>query len=82
MYGVLVILFIVGFFKQHQFKLLRQRPVVSALLLGILHGLLTEFLQGTVFVDRSIEVQDILTNVGGSLAGVLCFYMIYGNIKN
>lgn len=76
-YLVLVHQIIVGFLKQSAFKSLKSNTYKKAVVLGILYGVLIEFLQGTVFSHRSIELADMIANSLGSLAGVASFCIIY-----
>lgn len=78
LFCVLQLLLTIGFIKQHAVEPLRKQAVWKALLIGTCYGATIEVLQSLVFIDRTIEVGDLLANAGGSLLGVAFFYFIYG----
>ena len=47
----------------------RRRAVPAALFLSIGYGVLIEWLQATVFIDRSGDVRDAAANAAGALLG-------------
>lgn len=77
-YAVLTLLFIVGFKKQFQYRLLRYFPLRFSFFISLTYGFLIEILQYFVFVGRSFEINDILANTAGTFTGVFLFYLIYG----
>jgi len=76
LYCVFVLLAIVGFIKQHQIILLKTRPVLMAISIGITYGLIMECFQSLV-PGRSFDVIDIVANGVGSIMGFGLFYLIY-----
>ncbi|MEX2595955.1 MAG: VanZ family protein [Salibacteraceae bacterium] len=78
MFGVLFFLLAVGFVKQYQYKTLNQKPLLKAFAISVAYGVVTELLQGTVFIDRSIELRDMLFNTAGAVIGIVVFISIYG----
>ena len=80
-YLVFVQLLIVGFKKQRSYKSLIYRSIPYAVGIGISYGIITEVLQGTIFVARSIELLDMLANAIGCLLGVISFRIVFGKIN-
>ena len=77
MYLILVFLLANGFLKQHSFRKLNYYPLVSALIIASLYGMILEVLQEALTYDRSFELADILANFTGCLAGSALFTLIY-----
>lgn len=78
LFGMLFFLLAVGFIKQSTFRQLRVHTLRKVFVLTVAYGVLVEFLQATVFIDRSIELSDMLFNGLGSLIGMFVFISIYG----
>jgi VanZ family protein len=79
LFGVLVLLFIVGFIKQANFPFLRRNTPSKVFLFATIYGVLIEIMQGTICVGRSIEMGDLFANEFGSILGLGMFFGIYGN---
>jgi VanZ family protein len=78
LFGVLAFQLSVGFLKQSSFKGLRVHTLTKVFVMCVVYGLITEVLQGTIFVGRSVEATDMLFNGVGALAGLSVFGSIYG----
>lgn len=78
LFGILVVSTSVGFLKQNRYPRLHLFAVRTAFLFTLGYGIIIEVLQGTVFVDRSIEADDLLANLAGTCLGTIAFYVIYG----
>jgi VanZ family protein len=78
LFGVLFFLLAVGFIKQSTFSYLRVHTLRKVFVITLAYGVLVELLQATVFIDRSIELSDMLFNGLGSLIGMVVFMSIYG----
>lgn len=78
LFAVLFMLLSVGFIKQRTFRYLRERTLVKVFIATMVYGIIIEFLQGTLFVNRYIELSDMLFNGLGSLIGAGLFLSIYG----
>ena len=80
-YGVFSFLLILGNVRQSQFLILKNKPVLWALIVSILFGGMIEIIQGTKFVSRSTELSDFIANSIGSFIGWILFLIIYGSPK-
>lgn len=78
LFAVLFFLLTVGFIKQRQFSYLRSKTIPKVLVFSMLYGLVIELLQGFVFVNRSVELYDIIFNAIGCFLGYGLFLAIYG----
>jgi VanZ family protein len=81
LYFQLSLLLIIGFKKQYSYPLLRYNSVKTALLFSLFYGVFMELLQGFIFMERSIELTDIIANIAGSFWGVFIFFIIYYKIN-
>lgn len=77
-FGIQVLLLTVAFKKQYTFSRLKYYAAGSALVLGILYGIATEYLQLYVFSNRSFDIYDMTANTIGSFFGTIGFYILYG----
>lgn len=78
LFAVWFYLLAVGFIKQSSIGYLRKSPLIKAFMIAITYGLIIELLQWTVFVQRSMDVNDLIANMIGSLTGLSFFLSIYG----
>ena len=78
LFGLLFILLTVGFIKQQVFPFLKQNVKTKVWVFCVLYGLIIELLQGTFFIERSIEFADVVANVVGASIGLISFIAIYG----
>ena len=78
LYAVLFFLLSVGFIKQTTFHQLKRSTLRKVFVITVVYGVLVEFLQGTVFIERSVEVSDMVFNAMGSFIGMIVFMSIYG----
>ena len=78
LYAQFSLLLVVGFKKQFQYRILRNRSVGNAFIISVLYGILMEILQNFVFTSRSFDVFDIAANFFGTVFGVIMFFIIYG----
>lgn len=74
MYMVLVFLLMNGFLKQYSFQTLNYYPLISAVVMASVYGMIIEVLQGALTLDRSFELGDIFANFTGCLAGQRIVY--------
>ena len=77
-YGILVLLTIVGRSKQYRFSFYRSKIVFRSLIFSITYGILVEIFQAYANTGRHMEFADMIANTIGSLLGVAAFYIIYG----
>ena len=75
MYGALTFLLIIGFKKQFSFKKLKNNAIALAAAFSVVYGALIEVLQGMIFVNRSMELADIVANAIGCLIGMVIFFL-------
>lgn len=77
-YAILVILLIIGFYKQYTFRFLRINCFKTVLLIGVAYGVLIEFIQSQlVYNGRFFEVGDVIANVSGCFVGWGIFFLVY-----
>ena len=77
-YAILILLMLVGQYKQFRFSLKRNLIVRRCMVLAISYGILLEILQGYVFRGREIDALDALANTLGCFSGLAFFYLVYG----
>lgn len=77
-YSILTLLITVGYYKQHIHSIKRRKAWLVALLVGIIYGIVVEWLQANVFFERSADFMDMIANTEGSILGIGLFYLIYG----
>ena len=80
LYLVLVFLLCVGFTKQNTLPFLHFRPILSALVISAIYGMIIEVSQTAFMLNRSFEVYDVLANFIGSAFGSAVFTIIYYKI--
>lgn len=73
LFAVLSLLWMQAFHKQNAIPMLRFDAGYYVLLIGILFSGITEILQGIVFIQRSADIMDYLSNCAGVLGGWLFF---------
>ena len=69
-FGLLSYLTANGFARQSSFDALRSGAVLWAFVSSAAYGAIIEFLQSTVFINRSGDVRDIIANALGGLIGI------------
>ena len=74
---VLSIFLIRGFSRQYSFDFLRYYPIMSAVILSISYGGLTELWQGAMFSYRIPDVLDFIANSVGSVLGIFGYRFLY-----
>lgn len=79
LFAVLFVLTTVGFIKQKRLPILRSDTKLKVWVGCVVYGIAIEFMQGFVFVDRSIELVDMISNAIGATIGLGVFLLIYGN---
>jgi len=72
-FGLLIFLLAAGFTKQHSIASLKLHPLAWAVAMGVFYGILIEFLQATVFVNRSGDARDVLADALGAFPGIWYF---------
>jgi len=75
LFGILVFLLARGFCLQNQFEYLRKYFVMLSLIMSIFYGGLTEILQSTIFVERTTDIFDFISDAVGSAIGI--FFFLY-----
>lgn len=74
--------FPLAFFLGAEFDLSKKRilpllgPLITMLIVAFYGGLI-EFLQETIFINRSAEIMDFLADVIGGLAGLTIYYLFF-----
>jgi hypothetical protein len=76
---IFTFLLAVGIKKQYNVPVFRNNGEKISLIIGIVYGILLEYLQLIVFSARSFEWFDIMLNIIGAVTGMLIFHMIYRN---
>lgn len=77
-YGVLVWLVAIANVRAKQQAGVGGFPVLTAIAVALIFGFFMEFLQGTVFVTRSMSGLDMLANSAGSILAAALFRVVYG----
>ncbi|HNW97191.1 MAG TPA: VanZ family protein [Bacteroidales bacterium] len=80
-FGIFVLLLIVGFKKQHTYINLHYHAKWHAVVFGIIYGVITELLQLIIFTHRTADIIDIIADSIGCLLGLLTFNFIYWKEK-
>jgi VanZ family protein len=62
-----------GFFKQRLGSFMKRKYVPLTLLAGLIYGSITELLQYFFFFGRNANIADVITNLFGTIIGVLLF---------
>jgi len=78
LFSVLFVLLAVGFIKQKLFPYLRRHVKLKVWLGCLVYGVIIELLQGSLFIERSVEITDIFANAIGASVGLGAFLLIYG----
>ena len=68
-FGVLCILLLRSFLDAHALNLSEKNGIILALGICIVYGALVEFLQYSVFINRSGDVRDAIANSIGAFVG-------------
>jgi VanZ family protein len=77
-YMILVVLLFIGFYKQYTFRYLRTNCIKIVLLVGIVYGVIIEFIQSQiVYSGRFFEIGDVAANVSGCFIGWGIFFLVY-----
>jgi len=72
----------VAFSKQRDFSFLARHSITIAAIVGIVYGILIEIMQYYIFIGRSAEFSDMLSDAIGCLIGYFLFKMVYGKVLN
>ncbi|MFH0867060.1 MAG: VanZ family protein [Bacteroidota bacterium] len=80
-FGILVLLLIIGFTKQHSFIYLYYHAKYIAVVFVMFYGGFTELLQMLIFTERKADLMDFVANAIGCILGLAAFYFIYGSKK-
>lgn len=67
-FGVFVLLLILGFVKQQTFAIFRRYPGLIAIMIGIAYGVLIEVIQGLI-PGRQFDYFDMVSNAIGCFTG-------------
>ena len=76
-YLVLMMLLVIGFLKQYEYRFFRYHPISIALSGSFVFGVLIEAVQQFFCEGRYFDVKDILANFIGSIFGIIVFKIIY-----
>lgn len=74
-FGVFVLLLALGFIKQDTYQSLKQYPVLIAIIIGIVYGILIEIVQGWI-PGRQFDYFDMVANAIGCFTGSGIFYIM------
>jgi uncharacterized membrane protein len=66
--------------KQSDSAFIKKNALFIAVISGILYGILIEILQYLVFVRRSAEVSDMISDAFGCILGLVVFKLVYGPV--
>jgi VanZ family protein len=78
MYALQSLFFIVGFYKQNSFFIVKKYPIYIALGVSFIYGIAMELMQHFFIADRYFEWGDIAANGIGCIGGFLLFRLIFG----
>ncbi|MCC7232303.1 MAG: VanZ family protein [Bacteroidia bacterium] len=73
LFGIQTILLIGSFRHLTRESTFQKHPFTWAVVLSGLYGIIVEILQGTVFINRSMDARDALANIAGALIGLWLF---------
>lgn len=73
LYAVLEYLLMFGFTKQYYSNKILKCALGMSLILNISYGAVIEILQGTIFIERSTDIFDIMANASGAFFGLFIF---------
>lgn len=77
LFMVFSFLLLYGFVKQYNNNYSRFWLYAVAFLISVAYGGLTELLQGTVFVKRTCDLVDFVTDTAGAIFGIIvCVWMV------
>jgi VanZ family protein len=71
----------VGFSKQRHSDFLRRNAIIIAATSGVLYGILIEILQYYIFIGRSCEFSDMVSDAVGCGIGFLVFRGVYVRVQ-
>jgi VanZ family protein len=77
---VYTFLWAVGLSKQRNSDFLCRNALLAAALSGVVYGVLIEIMQYYIFVRRSAEFSDMVSDATGCLLGYVVFKMVYGPV--
>jgi VanZ family protein len=81
-YALLALQLIIAFKKQNYNYALKYRAVLSAFIISLICGFLTEIMQYFMFAGRTADYLDIIANIIGVSFGCVSFYFIYNQPIN
>ncbi len=81
MFGTLSFLILLGYREKYE-KGNRTKLVLTAVIISILYGILTELLQRYIFVGRSGNLFDALADAVGALLGWWLFIPVFKKLKS
>jgi len=70
----------VAFSKQRDYRFLTRHSITIAAVVGVVYGILIEIMQYYIFIGRSAEFSDMLSDAIGCLIGYFVFKMVYGAV--
>jgi VanZ family protein len=76
LFSVFSFLLSFGFLRQCSFQRLRLNAMIVAFFISVIYGGVMEYLQGTVFVDRTSDWFDFIMNLCGTIGGLFTFALL------
>jgi VanZ family protein len=77
MYGVLSFIYLRAFAKYYDIRKFRVRYILGALIVGMIFGFITEWIQRHPFIGRNGNIFDFGADILGSVIGILAFHIFY-----
>lgn len=76
LFGIFVFLLLQSIQKQYGIGFFRYNGIIIAFAIGIAFGILTEYLQYTIAINRSGNLYDAIANSAGCATGLIVFLML------
>lgn len=80
-FSILVFFIMQGLIKYWRFSFFLRKIQLYGLLFGFLYGLLIEFIQYYLTVNRTADYADVIANSIGCLVGLVLFKSVYNDLK-
>lgn len=81
LFGVYAYLMAKGFRKQVTYSILKENPLISSIIVGIVFAIFTEVMQRFVIPGRNGNVYDFAADVLGTFLGIATWYITGRNEK-
>lgn len=76
LFAVFSFLLSIGFLRQYSFPRIRFNSIIIAFCISVIYGGVMEYLQGTVFEDRTSDWIDFVMNLCGTIGGLCTFAIL------